>query len=272
MFNITAAIGFLNFFDNIDVLLLTFVRVCGFFVVAPVFSSSSVPISLRAPLAVLTAYAVYSSGVVTPPDYDPATYEYVYIMVSEFLVGMVIGFTVYLVVSVLFFVGQIMDYQIGFSMVSVLDPLTQIQVPITGNMLYLVMTLIFMETGALNQLIVAFVDSFGRIPQGTGFIIGNVGLMNMFVDMLVDFFEIGVRIAMPMLGTVLVLDVALGLLVKAAPQMNIFVVGMPAKLLVGLVVLVIIVPSMSVVYHNLFNDSFRNVMNIINEMARPAGG
>jgi flagellar biosynthetic protein FliR len=151
-------------------------------------------------------------------------------------------------------------------MVSVLDPVTQIQVPITGNLLYLITLLMLVTTHGINHIIGAFLYCFQKIPLGGAMILSNEGLLNMAVDVIVNFMVIGVRISMPILGTILVLDVGLGILVKAVPQMNVFVVGMPIKLLIGLSVFIIIVPIFSTIYENIFWEAYRNLQNFTEVM------
>ncbi|GHU57219.1 flagellar biosynthetic protein FliR [Clostridia bacterium] len=217
---------------------------------------------IRLGLALAMSYIIFASGHYNVPAYSPQTYEYIGLMMNEFFVGVVIGFSVYVVMTVFFFVGHIIDTQIGLAMMSVMDPLTQINVPITGNLLYLIILLLMTQTGGFHALVAAFIESFDIIPLGQSYIIQNEGLMNMMIDSIVDFFTIGVQIGMPVLGTILVLDVALGLLVKASPQMNIFSVGMPVKLIVGLLILLALTPMYSQVYDAAFNDAYRSIVNM----------
>jgi flagellar biosynthetic protein FliR len=264
--NFSSAVAIIDLFENIDILLLIMVRCVGFFVLLPIFSGANVPAYTKIAFSLLTSYLVFSSGIVTEVTYDPSTLGYFYLLVIEFLTGFVLAFAVYIVFMAFYMAGQIIDYQIGFSMVSVLDPVTQIQVPITGNLLYMLILLTLVTTHGINHIIGAFLYSFEKIPPGGANMLANEGMLNMAVDIIVNFMVVGVKISMPILGTILVLDVGLGILVKAVPQMNVFVVGMPIKLLIGLAVFIIIVPIFSTIYENIFWESYRNLQNFTEVM------
>lgn len=265
--NISSTLAFLEFFDSIDILLLIIVRNVGFFILLPIFSGSNIPNTTKVALAITVSYIVFMSGIVAPVSYDPSTLSYFYLIVIEFLVGFIMAFAVYLVFMAFFMAGQLIDYQIGFSMVSVLDPITQIQVPITGNLIYMIVLLMLAQTGGINHIIGAFLNSFEVLPIGGAVILSNATLLDVIIDAIVNFFIVGVRISLPIMGTILIMDVALGILVKAVPQMNVFVVGMPIKLLIGLAVFIIIAPIFASIYDNIFSESYRNLINFRDGMS-----
>jgi len=262
----SAIVGLIDFFENIDALLLIVVRCAGFFVMLPIFSGDTIPTRTKLIMALFMAYLIFTTGRVADAVYDPTTLGYFYLLVIEFLVGFILAFAVYLVFMAFFVAGQIIDYQIGFAMVNVLDPITQIQVPVTGNLIYLFTLLALVQTGNINTIIKAFAESYEILPIGSAFIISNETLLNIGITAIVNFFSLGIKISMPILGTILILDVALGVLVKAVPQMNIFVVGMPIKLLIGLMVFFIIVPAFSYTYGVVFNESYKNIQNFMEAM------
>jgi flagellar biosynthetic protein FliR len=94
--------------------------------------------------------------------------------------------------------------------------------------------------------------SFEVLPIGEAHIINNSFIAHYIMGLLVRYFALGVQLAMPLIGTILLMDVSMGFLVKAAPQMNVFVVGMPIKLLVGLFILYTVVPAFGFVYEHIF--------------------
>ena len=258
---------FLRFFNEIDIFLIILVRVLGFFIIVPVITTQNIPMQVRVAFAVVVTYLVFVSGKITHIQYDDNIVGYVVLIVKEFMTGFAAGFVVNLIFTVFYFVGQLIDYQIGFAMVSVLDPLSQIQVPITGNLLYLFVSILLVASGGLNAFIAAFFYSFDVIPPGSAIILSNQGLMSYMTEVVTKFFIIGVNISMPVVGAILVLDVALGVLVKAVPQMNIFVVGMPIKVMCGLMVFMLIMPFLGSIYDFIFEESYRNIINMINGMS-----
>lgn len=253
----------LQFLENIDIFAVIIVRLAGFLLLLPVFSGTTVPNLVKVIFLVPLALIVYSNGIVGEITYHSGTAGLVILLIKEFMVGLTLSFAVYTIFMVLFMVGQFMDYQIGFSMVSVFDPVTQIQVPITGNLLYMFSIVLLVRTGGLHSLIAAIVKTFEILPPGKAILVGNAGLAEYMLSILSDYFALGVQIAMPVIGTIFIVDVSLGLLVKAAPQMNIFAVGMPIKLLVGLCILFFVVPMFGGVYDHLFEQAYKAVLNIL---------
>jgi flagellar biosynthetic protein FliR len=196
----------------------------------------------RIMLALAFAFMIFTGGDAVPAVYSGDVPSYVTLVITEFVVGATIAFAAYVVFTAIHFAGQLIDYQIGFSMVSVFDPASQVQVPITGNLLYFMASALFVQFGGLHNLFAALAQSYNGIPINGAFFWNNSRLFMFMVNLITDFFILGMRIAMPLVGAMVITDVALGILVKAVPQMNVFAVGMPLKLVVGLIILFLIMP------------------------------
>ncbi|WP_250229369.1 flagellar biosynthetic protein FliR [Anaeropeptidivorans aminofermentans] len=257
------SIFFTDFFNNIDILMVILVRLTGFFILLPIFSGTTIPNTAKIAFILPLGIMIYSGGAVTEISYDSNTAGLVFLLIKEFMVGLTLSFAVYTIFMTLFMAGQFMDYQIGFSMVSIFDPVTQIQVPITGNFLYMLIILLLVRTGGLHAFIGVIFKSFEVLPVGTAEIFSNKFIASYMLSLLTDYFSLGVQIAMPIVGAIFIVDISLGLLVKAAPQMNVFVVGMPIKLLIGLYILYYIIPVFAGVYDHLFEQSYKAVINIM---------
>jgi len=262
--------GFLlGLYDNIDVFLLITVRLLAFFLLLPIISGQYVPMMAKIGLAMYISLISVSTGTLSAAAYDNSVLGYLMLILGEFAVGLILAFAAYLVFSVFLFAGQLIDFQIGFSMVSVFDPVTQIQVPITGNLYYMVAAILFLQLGGLNSFIYTIFHSYKVLPIGGAFIIGNGGTLSAYIlKMLGEMMVMGLQIALPVVGTVLAVDIALGLLVKAVPQMNIFVVGMPIKLFIGLMVLLVIAPLFIEYYNYVYEAAANNVMTLIRGMTK----
>ncbi len=256
-------------YENIDKLLLIFVRIVAFLYLLPVFSGRNVPTIVKIMLSFIISVLLFSTGVANNAVVGTTVVGYAVSISKEIFTGLLLGFVVYLVFTIVYLGGQMMDYSIGFSMVSVIDPVSQIQVPITGNLMFYIMTVLFVVSGGLNAVLYVFFDSFRQIPIGSVNFMIDQGLVQYFVDLTATYFSLGVRIAAPILGTILVVDVALGILVKASPQMNVFVVGMPIKLLVGLILLVIISPYLFDVFDEIYDLAFKSLTDIIGGIGNP---
>ncbi len=247
---------YLYVINNFETILLIFARIGGAIYLIPIFSGNNIPRSVKISFSFIIAVLIFSTGIVSYVDFNNSAIGYIFLLTKEIVTGIILSFIVFMFFSIFYFAGQMLDYQLGFSMVSVFDPLTQIQAPITGNMIYYVCSILLIQSGGLNAILLAIFESYETMPIGSANLIGNEGIANYFVLLSSYFIEAGLKIAAPIMGTVIMIDVSLGILVKALPQMNVFVVGMPIKVLIGLTVFLIISPYLSPVFHSVFTEIF----------------
>jgi flagellar biosynthetic protein FliR len=242
-----------------------FARLAAFFMLVPVLSASGMPMQARILFAFAVSLMAFEAGA---GAVEPAGYlELGLVVAKEFFAGFAMGFAVNMAMSVVLFIGQIIDYQIGFSMVSVFDPMTQTQAPVTGNLLYLAACALLVQSGGLNALIALAVGSYRIVPIGKAVLLGNGPLAQRAVLSLAQFLADAVRLSLPVAGAMLIVDVAMGLLVKAVPQMNIFVVGMPIKLLAGLALLWMLSPMAASIFEEAYGTAFRDALKTLRGMS-----
>lgn len=268
MFNDSATF-FVILFNNMDSLLLIAARIIGLFILMPILSSRNINRMSKVGLIFFTSLLIYVSkfdqnlGV----EYANSFIGFGMLIAKEFMIGYILGFSVYMVVALIYFAGQLIDFQLGFSMVSVFDPISQVQLPVSGNLLSLMTNTLLILSGALYVFLDGIFYSYDKIPIGMVDIFNSGKVMQIIINTMTFFFSFGLRVAMPIVGTILVVDVALGLLVKASPQMNVFVVGMPIKVLVGLVMFYVAMPMMIGVFSEIFNYSSGMFYGIIEGFA-----
>jgi len=256
-------------FSQIDLLLLIFVRILAFFLMLPIISSQNVFAQGRIFLALTMSIAIFMSGIVTNVYYTDTVPGYIYLLLIEFLVGMAMGYATFAAFNLIFFAGQLMDFQIGLMMVNVMDPMTQIQVPVTGNLFYFGVLAMLVVSGGLHVLFGTFFYGYLVLPMGSAWVIGNEQLAWYFVLLLTQTMVFAVRIAMPIVGTMMVVNIALGIMVKTVPQMNVFVVGLPLKLLLGLFILVVVMlPNLDTIFWQVFDLAHTGMMEAIWGMYR----
>lgn len=226
--------------NSVELFLLVFVRMTGLFVIAPIFGRN-MPAYLKIGIAFATAIimtnVVKVDNIIGMDNY----LLYAFYIFKEFIVGIVIGFVAYALFTSIYIAGQIIDMQIGFGMVSVFDPITNIQVPVTANLYYMIAMLIFITTNGHHLLIKALYQSFSLVPIGSAGIGPN--MMDNIIEVFQQMFSIGFKIAAPIIAAILITDVVLGIISKTIPQMNVFVLGMPLKILVGIIIVMITIPS-----------------------------
>jgi len=215
--------------------LLVFSRMLAFFSVAPLFSISGFPNQGKIALAgFLSIMILFLRGMhVTPIELDYITIAGQ--MLGEILVGLVMGFIVGLVFAALQLAGYLMGFQMGFAVANVLDPMGRDQASVLGEFIFLFGLLSFLNIDGHHILLKGMVDSYDIIPIG-GLHAGG-GAMEMMATMFQTYFSTALKVALPVLGIVLMLDISLGIVARTVPQMNVFFVGLPLKTLVGIFVL-----------------------------------
>lgn len=238
--------------------LLMFARITGLFVIAPFFGSMNIPMYFRVTMAlafsVLMFPVINTIGYATAPD---DVFRYAGAVLSEVLVGWMIGFVAYVVFSAVNFAGKVMDMQVGFAMVNIMDPTSGQQIPLIGSFLYNLMIIVFVVVNGHHMLISALFESFRIVPVLTVSHDPNIAV---FVSNLVHgVFLTGMKIAMPVTFAILLTNVGLGVLARTMPQLNIFVVGVPLQIIVGIVVLSILLPFYVMFLDVLFNEAYAQI-------------
>ena len=245
----------------VQVFFLVFLRMTGMFVVSPIFGRQNLPVYYKIGFSFFMALVVVESIAPAAPQTGGSILEYAIVALREFIVGACVGFVPFLMFSAIYIAGQLIDMKIGFSMVSVLDPVSNLQIPITSNFYFIICMLLFVTLRAHHTVILTIVTSYSLIPLGSLSFDGD--LMQTLIRLFSDVFSVGFRIAAPIVFTVLLTDVALGTISKAMPQINVFMVGMPLKILVGIVIMIITMPAMLVILGGLFDNIGLETVNFM---------
>jgi flagellar biosynthetic protein FliR len=221
-------------------ILLGFARSSGLMVSAPVFQSSFVPV----PMKIMFSFAL--ALVVAPfisSDLDLTKFNFwmaVFTLIQEVLIGLIIGFVVNLTFFGLQLAGYYLDTTMGFGVVNILDPNTGAEVPLLGQFNYILALLVFLAINGHHVLIMSLIQSFEVVKPGMLFL--KTEAVGIFVKAFSQMFFLGFKIAIPILGTIFLVDVALGVIAKLIPQINVFVMGFPIKITLGLLMLILFIP------------------------------
>lgn len=250
--------------NGFDLFLLVFVRMTGLFVVAPIFGRRNIPTYFKIGFSFFIALILVNTSVLQAVQYHDSIPAYALLIMKEFLVGLSIGFIAYIAYTAIYIAGEIIDMQIGFGVVNVLDPISNIQVPVTSNLYFIISMLIFFTINGHHMLIKSLFDSFTSIPVGTA--VFDASLYNGVLGLFGTVFAIGFKIAAPIVATILIADVALGTISRMVPQINIFVIGMPLKILVGLLILIITIPMFVAVMESVFKLMESGTVEYIKEL------
>lgn len=226
-----------NPYEYLDSFLLVFVRAISLLMIVPIFSNRNIPVITKIALAFFISTVIINIVPLSTPVPSTNVIGYALVVLKEVFVGWMIGLGAYIAFSIMALAGQFIDYQIGFSMVNVFDPLSQIQFTITGTLYYYLLLLITLVTNSHYYFFKAITLSYKLIP------LGDVSLSSSLYDSFISFFNefviIALQIASPIFFVMLITNVVLGILARTVPQLNMFVIGFPIKILLGLAVIFI---------------------------------
>jgi flagellar biosynthesis protein FliR len=220
--------------------LLVFARVTGTLTSAPVFGSKSIPVIARVGLAILLSLFMLPMSTLAANKQPTSLVILAWWLTLEVTYGLSAGFVAALFMQAVQMAGQLIDMQVGFGMVNVFDPQFGQQVPLIGNFKFLMAMSVFLALQGHHVLISAMVENFRAVPLGLQLHMDNATVF--MIDCVAKMFVMALKISLPIMGTVLMTDVALGILARIMPQMNVFVVGITGKLVIGLFMLFLVLP------------------------------
>lgn len=236
---------------QIEFFICIMVRTGGFVFTAPFFNVKNVPRLVKTGFTFALSLTLFF----TLP-YEPLRYEgvvgYGILVAGEFLAGLILGFLSNLCYQILAFSGQLIDMEIGYSMVNEFDPITSAQVTVTADFYAYAVMLMLMITYMHHYLLDAIVDSYKLVPLGAVDI--DPEIYTVMLKFMADYFVIAFRIVLPIFASILLVNTILAILAKVAPQMNMFVIGIQLKVLVGLAVLMVMVELIPAVADFIFGE------------------
>ena len=244
--------------DHAAVFLLMLTRCSGIFMIAPFFGSLNIPVMVRAAAAFLFAVVLFPvvDGL-GPVEAPTSVLMYTAAVLEELFIGWLIGFVAYVCFSAIHMAGKVMDMQVGFAIVNVMDPTSGQQIPLIGSFLYNLGIIVFLVTNGHHMIITALAESFRVVPLLT--MQPNLSLTMIMVNFTNGVFVTGMKIAMPVTFAILLVNVALGILARTMPQMNIFVVGIPLQLMVGVGILAMLLPFYVMFLGGMFDEMYGKI-------------
>lgn len=238
--------------EQIELFLLIFLRVSAIVVVLPILGNRTVPVRVKAGLSFLIAFLIFPFVHFEIPKGDIAIFPLMFRMAGEVLVGVIIGFTARLLFAGIQMAGQLVGFQMGFGIVNVVDPVTSAQISIIAQFKYLIAMLIFLAINGHHVFLYAISESYRILPplgfQFSGELMEAIFLFsrNMFI--------VAVKVGAPIMAVLLFTSVALGLIVRTVPQVNVFIVGFPLKIGVGMIGIGLAMPIMLRVVEKIFSN------------------
>jgi flagellar biosynthetic protein FliR len=212
------------------------VRILAFIVVAPPWNSNGVPRRTRLILGLAIAIAI---APVLPkmPAVDPGSLAGLAILALQILIGLAMGFAARIVFSAVEMAGEFIGFQMGLSFATFYDPLSASQTPVVTEFLTLISFLLFLSLDGHLLYVATLAESFNAIPVGP--LAPAAGSWLNIVELGGTLFSAGLLLALPIIVALGITNLALGVLTRAAPQLNLFALGFPLTLLGGFAALAI---------------------------------
>ena len=235
-------------------------RILGLIMVAPVFGHSSVPRRVKIGLGVFIALII-APTLPPMPDVGLGSWHGLFILIQQLLIGMAIGFIMRVVFAAVEAAGEIVGLQMGLGFASFFDPQSAGQTLVISQFFNLLASLLFLAVNAHLLLLGILVESFKSLPispqplSAAGFYsVANYGSV---------VFSVGLQLALPLIAILLMTNLALGILTRSAPQLNIFAIGFPITLGVGLIALDITLPYFTPQFEHMFRNGFAATTAVI---------
>lgn len=224
------------------IFLLASCRTAGVIFFNPIFGRNSVPSIMKVGLSLAIAmFAVFQLGTTQVIDYS--VIEFIGAMLQGFVIGFVIGFIMSMFLSVFQLGGEVIDMQMGLSMASMYDPATKANISVTGNILTSMYVLIFFLSNAHLALFTVVIKSFQVIPLGLGQVSEQVSVF--FIELMYYIFIYAVQLAIPIIVTEIIAEFAVGILMRLVPNINVFVINIQIKVIIGLIVVFTLIPALA---------------------------
>lgn len=232
-------------------LLWPLTRILGLIIAAPVFGNAAVPVSQKVALGVLLA-TIMAPAIPAIPAADPMSLAGFLILVQEMLIGLAMGFSMRLVFAAIEFAGEVSSMTMGLGFATFFDPSSAGRTSAISQLMSLVATMAFLAVNAHLVMLSALAESFVTLPISATPI--SLGAPLEMVKYGSRIFSAGLQLALPIIAALLITNVALGILTRAAPQLNLFGIGFPITLGVGFLTISLAMPYLGAPMLNLINQ------------------
>lgn len=234
-------------------LILVFLRLFAFTLVVPVFFPKGTPEILKVMFTLVVAFILMPGLDYKYISEITNSFQLIVYCISELTTGLTLGFITSICFHCIRYAGTLLDMQVGLAMLSMFDPTAESNVTLIEKLLYWFSLIIFFVVDAHHILLKTLIDSFNVVHLGK-FILSGKSAMHV-IEVFIKYFELGLRIAIPIVLIIILTDLTLGLVAKTVPQLNVMILGLPIKILLGLSVISLSLPMI----YNIFASAFDNI-------------
>ncbi|MDD3467504.1 MAG: flagellar biosynthetic protein FliR [Campylobacterales bacterium] len=245
--------------DSVVTFMLLFVRFSSLFAFMPFFSHSSIPMTIKAAIALYFTILFYT---VAPAVHMDMTVNNIFLAIlSEATFGFMAGFLISTLFGAVGFAGEQISNVMGFSMASMYDPQTQQSSQLISSFLNFFVLLILLASDGHHLMIKYIEYSVEKTPLG-GFVLTK-GYIEYSIVVVKNIFLIGFMIAFPIMALSLLSDIIFGMIMKTMPSFNLLVVGMPIKVILGLAVLMAVLSSIALIFKERFIEIINHLLLLL---------
>jgi flagellar biosynthetic protein FliR len=237
--------------EQIEIFFLVFIRIGALLFMAPIFGSSRVQIRVKTGLALIMTFLLLPAISYRGPEQIGSIWDLSVGLLGELLIGIVIGFMIGLIFEAVKLAGQLVGFQMGFGIVNIIDPVSGGQYSVIAQLVNIMALLIFLSIDGHHIVLHALSESFETIPL-LGFSFSG-GLLDQIIRLTGGMYSIALKIGAPIIAISLFASVALGLIARTVPQINVFIVGFPLKIAAGLLGVGFCLPYVATFLRELFS-------------------
>lgn len=245
-------------------LFLIFLRLGTYIALVPVFFPNGTPNILKVGLSFIIGYIIIPGVDYSTLGSVLSNYTIISYSINEVMTGILLALTTTLCFNVIKMAGALLDMQIGLSMLSMFDPNSKSTSTLIDRMMYWIAIMVFLITDTHHVLLKTLMESFNIVPLGQSIIFD--GTIMTFVEAFTQYFILGLKIAVPIILIILITELTMGLVARTVPQINVMILGLPIKLAVGLLTIVLALPlivnSMEYIFNQLPNV-FKNIYKVL---------
>ncbi|MEC5217536.1 flagellar biosynthetic protein FliR [Actimicrobium sp. GrIS 1.19] len=249
--------------DQLNTLITGFMwplaRILGLISVAPLFGNVTVPRRVKVGLGILLAMIV-APGLATPAGLEPFSLQGLMILAQQMLIGIAMGFSMRVIFTAVELAGEVASMTMGLGFATFFNPQSQGRSNAVSQFLALLTLMTYLAANVHLALLSTLVDSFTTMPITSGPMVGN--LADQVVHWAARLFSAGLQLSLPIVGALLITNVALGILTRAAPQLNLFGIGFPITLAVGFSMLGLTLPYLATPLANLFQETIETMRHM----------
>ncbi|GAA3903525.1 flagellar biosynthetic protein FliR [Halomonas cibimaris] len=242
-----------------------FVRITAFMAVSPLWGHSSVPNRVKVGLAALVCVAV-APFLPPMPDVALMSWTSIGIIIEQILIGLAIGLVMHIIFAVVQASGEFIGLQMGLAFASFYDAASGTNIMVLSRILYMVTLLMFLALNGHLMVLETLVMSFQTLPIGVDTL--NANAFELLARYAGTIFASGMLLALPLVGSLLIINFALGILNRSAPQLTVFNIGFPTSLTVGLTLMMVLMTDLGRFLERLFHQGLNFMQGLIELMAQ----